>query len=76
MSILGDILNKRKLKYEELSQEEQQTFKEWQLVLNKEELNIEDIKNEDIVLSHDGSYQKVLKTFKRSYTGNIITIGQ
>lgn len=45
MSILGDILTKRKLKFDELSQEEQQTFKEWQLVLNKEELTTEDIKN-------------------------------
>ena len=45
LSIRWDILNRRKLKFDELSQEEQQTFKEWQLVLNKEELTTEDIKN-------------------------------
>ena len=44
--VLEKLFKKRGItKVEELSQEEQQTFKEWQLVLNKEELNIEDIKN-------------------------------
>ena len=46
MSILDKFLNKRGIASpNELSAEEKATYEQWRLVLNKEELTLEDLKN-------------------------------
>ena len=43
--ILNRILQKRGVKYEDLDKEEKKQFEDWKLVLTKDELTVEDIKN-------------------------------
>ena len=44
-NLLTRILNKRKVTLEQLDPEERKTFEQWQEVLQKDELNVDDIKN-------------------------------
>ena len=45
LDILNKLLQKRGVKYEDLDQEEKKQFDDWKLVLTKDELSTEDIKN-------------------------------
>ena len=44
-NILSRLLAKREIGFEQLDKDEKQTFEQWQAVLSKDELTIEDIKN-------------------------------
>ena len=45
IDILNKLLQKRGVKYEELEKEEKTQFEQWKLVLTKDELTTQDIKN-------------------------------
>lgn len=45
LDILNKLLQKRGVKYEELDTEEKKQFDDWKLVLTKEELSVQDIKD-------------------------------
>lgn len=45
LDILNRILQKRGVKYEDLDKEEKEQFEQWKLVLVKDELTIDDIRN-------------------------------
>ena len=45
LDILNKLLQKRGVKFDELDQEEKKQFDDWKLVLTKDELSTQDIKN-------------------------------
>ena len=45
LDILSKLLQKRGVKYEELHEDEKVQFEQWKLVLTKDELSTQDIKN-------------------------------
>ena len=45
LDILNKLLQKRGVKYEELDKEEKKQFEDWKLVLTKDELTTQDIKD-------------------------------